>query len=122
MRAQEIFDKAVGALLKQGKKSKAGGACLYRSSHGCCAIGHLIPDELYDEDMDAGGVGVNDLLSQYPRLQDILLPCDLSSRFAEKFLIRLQYVHDMYVVDEWREGFQKVAAEYQLKWNFGEAQ
>lgn len=49
MNAQEIFDKVVNHLRKQGHRSLSeDGRCLYRGSNGDkCAIGCIISDEDY---------------------------------------------------------------------------
>ena len=47
---QEVFDYVIGHLVRQGSRSvSAGGTdCRYRGSDGSkCAVGCLIPDELY---------------------------------------------------------------------------
>lgn len=52
---QEIFNKVVTKVLKQGKPSvlDAGCACLYRSPDGSkCAAGHLLPDKEYNESLE----------------------------------------------------------------------
>ena len=50
MNQQEVFNKAYLAIVAQGLPSiDDKGVCLYRGLKGRkCAIGHLIPDELYD--------------------------------------------------------------------------
>jgi len=57
MTKQEMFDKACEGLAAQGwQKSRAlnGAACLYRGPYGLkCAVGHIIPDEIYDPKWDA---------------------------------------------------------------------
>lgn len=46
----EMVRFAIRAMLKQGKRSTNSEGCMYRGPEGTkCAIGHLIPDELYDE-------------------------------------------------------------------------
>lgn len=54
MTNQEAFDKAVAGLAAQGfTRSVHLGGCQYRGPNGKkCALGHLIPDELYDPDME----------------------------------------------------------------------
>ena len=50
MTAQEIFDKVVKHLLTQGRKSihEKTRTCMYRNTNGdMCAVGALLPDELY---------------------------------------------------------------------------
>lgn len=54
---QEAFDTAVKGLLLQGKPSHFPGffqdLCCYRSPTGeKCAIGHLIPDDLYNPSLE----------------------------------------------------------------------
>lgn len=60
---QEIFDRVKAHLLAQGKK--AGGykgyygsfVCQYRDDRGHkCGVGGLIPDELYDSEMEGRNV------------------------------------------------------------------
>jgi hypothetical protein len=59
MDKQELFNKAYLGLAGQKFTRSAasvevhGGLCLYRGTDGLkCAIGHAIPDELYDPEMD----------------------------------------------------------------------
>jgi hypothetical protein len=57
---QEAFDKAVKGIILQGGPSREGTGCLYRGPDGKkCAIGHLIPDELYDPDMEGRGMSIH---------------------------------------------------------------
>ncbi len=58
---QEIFDFVVAAILAQGRPSMAGSSpdpkCRYRGSQDAkCAVGHLIPDYIYDEYMEGKSV------------------------------------------------------------------
>ena len=56
MEAQEIFDTVATHLFKQGRQAtsrQAGGLCVYRGEGGLkCAVGVLIPDQLYTETME----------------------------------------------------------------------
>lgn len=88
---QEIFDKVVAHLRKQGKPSAAYigfpyKSCLYRGPEGAmCAVGCLIPDDMYDESMEG-----NDLYS---------LPDDVLDYLGEHnlhLLDGLQAAHDMW--------------------------
>lgn len=57
-RFQEIFDKVWAGLKAQEFRRSLGedGSCAYRGIDGsCCAAGHLIPDEAYKPEFDAGG-------------------------------------------------------------------
>lgn len=64
MNLQQMFDKAVGGIKAQGCLSKittgTSGvpACYYRYPGNPavrCAVGHLIPDEVYDPSMEGDG-------------------------------------------------------------------
>lgn len=71
MNKQEIFDTVSKFLLKQGHACKNEfGFCTYRGKNGdMCAVGALIPDELYSEDMDKDldgiGTGVEYLCNHF---------------------------------------------------------
>jgi hypothetical protein len=65
---QQLFDKAAAAVIAQGRPSRSddlsddGTVCRYRldMTPECpirCAVGHLIPDEVYDPRMDHGSTG-----------------------------------------------------------------
>jgi hypothetical protein len=85
MNAQEIFDKVATHLIKQGKVSVGeDGFCAYRGNDGLmCAVGCLIPDDIYHVDMEGANA-------------DSLLSYDLPSYFEENIdlLLRLQQNHD----------------------------
>lgn len=59
MTGQEIFDSVLAHLRRQGQASlSACGKCAYRGEGGtACAVGCLIPDELYDPRIESWGVG-----------------------------------------------------------------
>lgn len=52
---QTMFNKIAKHLLKQGRAATSDdGQCLYRDPHGnMCAVGCLIPERQYHEDMEA---------------------------------------------------------------------
>ena len=54
MNQQEVFDKVVRHLLKQGERAISdNGRCAYNDSHGRkCAVGCLITDEAYNPDIE----------------------------------------------------------------------
>jgi hypothetical protein len=54
--AQEVFDAACVHLAAQKRPAKTlGGGCYYRNNEGCaCAVGHFIPDDKYDPNMEGG--------------------------------------------------------------------
>lgn len=52
---QEIFDFVLAKIREQGRPSYSpeGGTCYYRGPDGTkCAVGHLIPDEIYSSFME----------------------------------------------------------------------
>jgi hypothetical protein len=93
MTPQEIFDRVATHLFTQGKQAvdgvngPGGGYCQYRASDGSrCAVGALLPDALYNEDMEGQNVG--GLYQAYPEVR---------AYFGEAnygLLISLQGVHD----------------------------
>lgn len=76
MTPQEIFDTVSDHLFAQGAPSRqeneeGGITCAYRGNDGRkCAIGVLIPDNIYDPVMDVQGMSVNGLLYTYKNLPD----------------------------------------------------
>ena len=72
-----------GAVLAKSEQ----GFCSYRTTEGNkCAVGALIPDEMYVSDMECGMV--YDLLEEFPIVKDYLRGVD------ESFLIKAQSLHD----------------------------
>lgn len=55
--AQEVFDLVANHLFTQGRPARQDdGRCRYRMESGLrCAIGALIPDELYKEEFEGAG-------------------------------------------------------------------
>lgn len=111
--AQDIFDEIVryAATMKERSvgprdSEQKSTICLYRRDDGnTCFIGRLIPEGITHL---TNALGVPDklanissdvilLLTEYPEVQDFILPADLSdSSFgeAEDFLLKLQEIHD----------------------------
>lgn len=112
MNNQEAFDKVVAHLKTQKKRSteslslKAGDKCLYRGPNGLkCAIGCLIPDELYDNNMDYGGnSSIQHALEKNPALAKYF------SGIPLLLLSDLQRAHD--AIMNWDEnGFNETGFE-----------
>lgn len=94
MNAQEIFDTVIHHLLRQGVPSRRDSACLYRGPNGTsCAVGCLIPDEMYNADMDRA-----DMSNGLTSIRSILPKYTFPEYFhAEVFLLgALQRFHDSY--------------------------
>lgn len=105
MTNQEVFDKVVTALRKQGAKSQSHGCCAYRGRWGRkCAVGHLIPDELYDENME-GKLWV-DLSEWFPAVDNLQLNRNLVQE--------LQLIHDDHRVRDWEDYWRDLAYRYNL--------
>jgi hypothetical protein len=86
--AQEVFDLVTNHLFTQGRPARVDdGRCRYRMAGGLrCAIGALIPDELYKEEFEGA--------CAY-RLIDKLYALELADWLVHKELLDdLQSVHD----------------------------
>jgi hypothetical protein len=113
MTKQEIFDTVAFHLIKQGKKSANDrGICLYRSPGGLkCAVGCLIPDEVYWPSME--GRSVSRLLGCYDGLKFL--------RPFKAILNDLQQAHDAPTIPKdmvWTDAvvlrLRKIAEKYNL--------
>ena len=107
MTNQEAYNKVCAHLAKQGRRSEDKGRCLYRGPGGLmCAVGCLIPDELYHGDMEGDMMSV---LTKYP---------DVAKHFdgVSKLLLHdLQGSHDFSSTrDEIVDRLLTVAHEYDL--------
>lgn len=121
MTPQEIFDKVAIHLLTQNCKSVsdefAGSDlqaydCYYRGANSTkCAIGCLIPDDLYSPDME--GKRVSAILVDFQEISNLLMaPGAIAVNFY--FLGRLQAIHDKFPVAEWPYALAKFATEHKL--------
>ena len=87
MTHQEIFDFVWTKLYEQGQPSRGNFGCRYRITEGLkCAVGYLIPDDLYKEDME--GHAVSTISENYS------LPREIFNKDNEEFLNDLQGAHD----------------------------
>ena len=111
---QEIFDYVTPLLFAQGERSmlEGGTTCAYRGEHGMrCAVGFLIPDELYYHGLEgksAMDVDITKLLNNVVtrQRQNLCL-----------FLTDLQDVHDGWTSGEKADlfhRFQTLAINYKL--------
>jgi hypothetical protein len=119
MKLQELFDKSVAHLRKQGVKSvnksladESGAfcsyvACSYRGDSGLmCAIGCVIPDEEYSKNFEGKSAsyvaekGVSTLQGQQAH--------DLDS---------LQVIHDNYPPNQWEACWEDFAIKRKLKFS-----
>lgn len=120
---QQLFDKVAGHLLKQGKRSETadGNLCKYRNGNFRCAVGCLIPDELYCPQIDFdsrvdGTAGA--AMTTIPEddsdalLHQILWEAGVAAD-GLKLLLDLQQVHDNSEVEQWRQ-LRQVATRWNL--------
>jgi hypothetical protein len=81
--AQDIFDTVALHLIVQGRRAILGTHCRYRTPSGDrCAIGVLLPDGVYNRQMEGASVRGN---CKY-------LPVSLQAHMA--LLVNLQELHD----------------------------
>jgi len=119
---QSVFDKVATHLLTQNCKSVEDGACLYRAPNGMkCAIGALIPDELYDPVFEGQAVFAffNKSKTEYKALKEILFPsgetCFSTQQECEDFYTILQRIHDEDPIDLWKDALCNFAKKWDLK-------
>ena len=110
MTNQEAFDIAAVGMIKQGARSlvdpgpDGSNACAYRGEDGMkCGVGFLIPDELYDEDME--GLNAEGLIKRWPSLglEDVAVLCT-----------EIQAMHDEFDPDYWASELALMAKAYDL--------
>ena len=107
---QEIFDRVAIHLMTQGHPAvNEDGDCRYRGERGTsCAVGCLIPDELYDPEIEGESIHV--------------LPSELKIYLGRDhliFLSDLQKAHDNSsradnFMPWFRESMSEIADEYKL--------
>ncbi|MFV1943458.1 hypothetical protein VPH49_21840 [Pseudomonas luteola] len=95
---QPILKRIADHLATQRERSSNGIHCQYRDPYGNkCAVGALIPDEIYREDMEstsiAGLLNVDDHLREYL----CSLAPGASPYRVESALIHAQHYHDGYL-------------------------
>lgn len=130
MTQQEIFDAVLGHLRKQGKASVNDmDLCQYRGPGGAsCAVGCLIPDELYDPLIE-GVVSVQIMEGHLPfgrggdgpQLRPIM--ARISNHLGaenELLLSALQDAHDVDLADSgiraWEERMRLIALDFLLEY------
>lgn len=92
MDPQKIFDTVVQHLAKQGKRSYNDNiiGCAYRAPGGLsCAVGCLIPDDLYDPKMDREATDYGSLIESFPEIEEYF------GTDNNQLLIDLQGIHDV---------------------------
>ncbi|MEN7527880.1 hypothetical protein [Cupriavidus sp. DL-D2] len=118
MEAQVLFNTVAKHLMVQGRRAMAnqGQTCAYRSADGCkCAVGVLIPDELYDVHME--GLSIARMLDQ---LDELELPAPLAQFIKNDLephlhlLMALQAAHDGLTPEDWAGELRRIARKFKL--------
>ena len=115
---QQTFDKVADHLMTQMEQSTSTVTvdsgffttdCAYRGENGkMCAVGCLIPDDLYDPRME--NHTSSHVLSAYPKFQGLFENVDE----VGIVLSGLQSLHDEDTPDMWLDGLYIIATRYNL--------
>lgn len=117
MTAQEIFNKVIEHLLKQGFQClDQGDVCLYRGDNGMkCAIGVLIKDKDYNPKMEGDSAS---LIVHNIQAINYILPSDMDKKEGCDFLDALQSLHDdhpFFDTLEFKAAVAQFAEDYKLE-------
>tara|TARA_R110002124_G_scaffold6031_3_gene37043 strand:- start:29 stop:376 length:348 start_codon:yes stop_codon:yes gene_type:complete len=114
MSVNKIFYNVQKHLLKQNKQARNEvGSCQYRNDSGLsCAVGCLIPDQMYRSHANIEGSGVSDLPP------DVLTPI-IGVQYAKArekldLLGGLQHIHDNDQPSAWPEKLAKIKLEFDI--------
>lgn len=108
---QEIFDQVARHLLTQNERAiSSNGNCQYHSKDGLkCAVGALIPDNLYNQAFENRKVGY--LLAAW---KEIMRKIGLDEKEHALLLYALQGIHDCTEPCVWRGQLERVAQKFEL--------
>ena len=110
---QMLFDKMWRGLKGQDWQQsidERNDLCAYRGANGLkCAVGHCIPDDVYEPDME--GKGPTQLAEMFHRVIEAM-PC-LADEDISFFLTIAQNYHDIQNGDM-EQRFRKLAADHGL--------
>jgi hypothetical protein len=121
MDRQKFLNDAVEGLMKQGSKAMAeDGRCRYRDARGNkCAIGQIIPDELYLEYLDDGpdseSVAVELFFTDELGADIHAVGSHIEKTYGDvdtddvRFMTDVQAIHDSVPVEHWPERFASLA-------------
>lgn len=105
MTKQEIFDTVAKHLLTQMERSESRKGCLYRGPNGLkCAVGVLIKDEFYSEELEYATADVSEVMAALEK----------SGVFYDEIMIDLQILHDEFYPVVWKASLNKVAERNNL--------
>lgn len=114
---QQIFEYVVKFLANQGKQAKGDNSyCLYRSGDLKCAVGCLIPDKYYSEDLE--GTNADSVLMSLADEYGEEYPLFNTLDTHKYFLLTLQEYHDSLLTwrneNAFKDSFKQLAAEANL--------
>ena len=116
MNKQKTFETVAKHLFQQGKQATdEAGSCVYRAYDGSqCAVGCLIPDELYVKELE--GTAVGNIFRKFPEIVDFIGSENLS------MLARLQHIHDSRryweSTEDMKTALEECADDYDLQSGF----
>jgi hypothetical protein len=101
---QITFDTVVTGLRKQKDRSVGeNGSCVFRSPNGNkCAVGMLVPDDLYDP------------LFDNPKSEKCIWDLDVMKEHDRDLCSALMIVHDQKAIEDWEKQFEGVAVRFGL--------
>ena len=110
---QNVFEIVINHLYKQGKRSiRPGPQCAYRGASGTsCAVGCLIPDELYDPAAE-GFTPLNFHNGSAIKAHLESLGCGLD--YLENLMILHDWLRDGKDIDDWRSQVMCAAKDFAL--------
>jgi hypothetical protein len=121
---QEIFDRVAVHLLTQNEQCRelGGGTCVYRDDYGhSCAIGCLIPDEIYDSVIEGTAIcDLTDIEEDEEEwawlLLDVLIRSEVTDKQLSNYslLDALQKLHDCGSPDSWKIRLMHLAIGHDL--------
>lgn len=109
MTNQEIFDKVVAHLRKQGKRAvDSRGGCRYRDDELKCAAGCLILDEHYTAGLERKSAFHIEVVKA--------LSASGVPESAMRLISELQDCHDNIEVEDWEDSLRAIAATFRLSY------
>ncbi len=119
MNKQEVFNKVSTHLLSQMKQAhNEKFFCAYKTNNGLkCAIGCLIPDNLYDPKIEGLTIrNIMELISSQTLFFKNILETELGPLNNDDliFLKDLQLIHDFFFPNEWKEKLENLAKSSNL--------
>jgi hypothetical protein len=114
---QEVFDRVAEHLLTQKQKAKDGLMCKYRTEDGRkCAIGCLIPDDLYEERWEGLSLSPGEREEREKDSTDFAVMLAKNVTGCYSLLRALQYCHDKSYVEDWPNKLRALASDWDLSY------